>query len=312
MIALLFPGQGMEEPRMGVERSASSVAARALLDAACNATGLDVLRLLTRGGRDLARTEVLQPTLVAVALGALQALEEQGVRGDFVLGHSLGELCAWTCAGGPSATDAVALAAERGRLMAQAAARAPGGMAAVFGSRSDADAALAAGAAHGTLVLAAHNAPDEWVLSGDEAAIAAVVATGAARRLAVAGAWHSPLMEPAVAGFRAALAGHAAPVGHAACAHRAVYVSNRDGEVTAAAELADHLAGQLVRPLHFCRALQGLWARGVTHYVTVGPGRTLRALVRRTLGDTAELHATDDEAALARTVAALLEQRSSR
>ena len=86
---------------------------------------------------------------------------------------------------------------------------------------------------------------------------------------------------------------------------RTTFVSNHSGEVARADEIATHLCAQLVHPVDYCRALRGLHASGVTRFVTVGPGRTLRSLVRRTLGDTVQIYAADEPDVLARTAAAL-------
>src|SRR5262249_40766986 len=86
--ALLFPGPGMDAPCMGLALAEHDPLARALFACASEEAGLDVARLVARGGPGLARTEVLQPALTAVALGAARAVRASGVAVDFVLGHS--------------------------------------------------------------------------------------------------------------------------------------------------------------------------------------------------------------------------------
>jgi [acyl-carrier-protein] S-malonyltransferase len=275
-VALLFAGQGVEPPwidRALLERAAS----RPLVEAASDASGLRAGALLLDGGLALARSEVLQPLLVAACLMAAAAIEEQGVVPALVCGHSLGELSAWAASGAIAATDAIAVAGVRGRLMAREAARRPGGMAAL-GPDVELARVLAAAAPHGRLVLAAENTPHERVVSGDAAAIAAVVAAFPSRRLPVAGAWHSPAMAGAVEELHAALA--AIPRRPA----RAPLVSNRDGAIAAADDVPRRLAEQLVHPVRWTAALATLAARGVTRHVIAGPGRLLRGLVRDNLG----------------------------
>jgi [acyl-carrier-protein] S-malonyltransferase len=266
VIAFVFPGQGADPPWV----DAAMLARPELRDRvalASAATGVDVEQLLRRGGRDLARTEVLQPALVAVCLGIVRTLD---VTPDIVSGHSLGELTAWAASGAISDADAIAVAAVRGRLMADAAARTPGGMVALRDPET-ADRIIASG----ELCLAAHNAPDEVVLSGPRDAIARVLREVPSTRLAVAGAWHSPAMADAVPELSRAL--------HAIARKPGVrFVANRDGAVAAAAAIPELLAQQLVRPIAWVAAQRTL-AETARRWLVIGPGAAVRALARRTV-----------------------------
>jgi [acyl-carrier-protein] S-malonyltransferase len=305
--AFLFAGQGVDPPWVGrcvLERPA----AEPLLAAASRATGVDVPRLLARGGRELADPAILQPALVAACLCVAAELAAAGVAPALVGGHSLGELAAWAASGCVGAVDAIAAAAVRGRLMARQARLAPGGMAAVRGGPAVLARALDAGRALGTIdptghaaappraassaapspgegaqpiVLAAENAPDEHVVSGSAAALAAVLAAVPATRLPVAGAWHSPAMAGAFDELREALAAVPTQTPHA------VLVCNRTGGPADPAALPALLAGQLVHPVRWVTVLGTLRALGAARYVIVGPGKLVRALIRRTLGDVA-------------------------
>jgi [acyl-carrier-protein] S-malonyltransferase len=163
--------------------------------------------------------------------------------------------------------------------MAREASRYPGSMAAVRGGESELRRALEIGCAHGALVVAAENAPDEHIVSGDEPAIAAVVAAVPSTRLAVAGAWHSPAMAGAVDELARALAAVPPQPPHAAL------VCNRTGGIAAPDALPALLAGQLVHPIRWVTVLHTLRALGATRFVIAGPGKLLRSLIRRTLGD---------------------------
>lgn len=247
---------------MGLALARRDARARRLIELASDATKVDLSRALERGGRALARTEVLQPALVAVSLGAAHAMGDPVAA---VLGHSLGELTAACFALDVDDESAIALAAERGRLMAEAAAARPGGMV-----------ALSTPSAPEGLVLAAHNADDEYVLSGDESALRGV--TGGTR-LRVAGAWHSPAMEPAVEPFRA--------LAHRTLAGRTLrvpLVSAVTASTLEADEVADALADGLVSPVRWVGTLRALPSLGITAALCLTPGRLSRALVRRTLG----------------------------
>ncbi|MEP7125727.1 MAG: ACP S-malonyltransferase [Byssovorax sp.] len=299
-IALLFPGQAPRHLLSAVADTAADPRGRALLDRAAAAAQVPCSTLLERGGRALDRTEILQPVLTAVALHAARALFEAGLAPCAVAGHSLGELAAWSAAGAIARDDAVDLAAVRGRLMAREADRSPGGLLALLdGSPAAIERALAAGSPHGHLSIAAWNAPDEILLTGAPAALAAAARVVPSRAIPVAGAWHSPVMAGAVEELRDAL--RRAP--RAALAHP--LVANRDGRVAAEGSIPDLLAEQLTHPICWTRTLETLSALGITDFVTVGPGTVLRGLVRKCLGANTRVHGTEDAAERRRTVAAL-------
>jgi acyl transferase domain-containing protein len=192
---------------------------------------------------------------------------------DVVVGHSLGELGAAVLALGLDDDAAITLAATRGRLMAEAALAAPGGMCAIRGAAAELDQALRLAETEGC-VLAAENTPDERVVSGPEAALVRVLARLGARasRLRTVGPWHSPAMAPAVAPFRARLLD--------ALGDRPLRVPFRSAVGPSsppdAFAVADALARGLVEPVHFAAALAG-----ITRVRALAPSRTLRSLVRR-------------------------------
>jgi len=103
--AFVCAGQGIDPPWITGDLVARA-RSRPLLDAASDATRADIRALVLRGGRALARTEVLQPALATVCLIAAAALDDHGVRPNVVCGHSLGELVAWAAGGHVSACDA--------------------------------------------------------------------------------------------------------------------------------------------------------------------------------------------------------------
>lgn len=275
-----------------------SEAARRLLHHAARVLDVDVERLLARGGRTLERTEILQPVMTAVSLGAGEALRAAGCAPDFVAGHSLGEIAAWATAGALTPVDAISLAAERGRLMAEAATATPGGLVALSGCEEAAvEAALERGRGRGMVALAARNAPDEWVLSGDERALSAVSGT----RLRVAGPWHSPAMQRAATRLRD-YARH--------LPRRALdipLVLGATGQLTSeSADLPELVAESLVRPVQWTAVMATLRARGVRAVVTCGPGKVLASLCRRNLGPEVRTLGTETADHLGRTVTELL------
>ena len=278
--AFLFGGQGTELPRMGLDLAAHVPVAATLLRRAGELAGVDATSVLTQGGPDFARTRVIQPLLTAVGLGAYLALAEAGVSPAFAAGHSLGELAAWAAAGALTVEAAIELAAARGAAMEREATQHPGGMLAIVGcNETKVDELVLLGRRAGSVVVAAHNAPGEWTLAGDAPALTAIAARTAVTRLPVAGAWHSP-----------AMAGAVDDVLHAARARltanrTADVVGNRTGELVAReADVAELLAGQLVRPVQWARTLATLDAAGVRDYVVLGPSKLLRSLVLKNVG----------------------------
>lgn len=275
-VALLFPGQGAEQPGMGLWAASRSRAAEDLLALAGRLVGVDARDVLRRGDPRLRRTEVLQPLMTAVCLAIHEVLVAAGVTGRWVAGHSLGELAAWSAAGGIVARDAVMLAVQRGRAMGAEARARPGAMLALTGcNEAELGRALAMGRSRGVVALAAHNAPDEWVVSGERPPLQAIAAAFPSTWLPTSGAWHSPLMQGAVAALSSAFAELELRPTRVAmvCAQYGRIVS--DGEIRAA------LVGQLTEPVRWASCIETLVEHGMTHAITVGPGKQLRGLMRR-------------------------------
>ena len=236
-------------------------------------TGLDLVALGTTASAEQVRaTEVAQPLLTAVALLSGRALLA-GRTPDVVCGHSIGELSALALAGVMTDDDAVALAAGRGALMAEAAAARPTTMAAVLGGTLDEADLAAAG-----LEVATVNVPGQVVVGGPVDALEAWTPPAGARvrRLDVAGAFHTSAMAPAVDGFAALVAGTATQ--DALCD----VVANGDGAVLRdGRELMSRLVGQLTSPVRFDLCLQAL--TGATDAVELAPAGVLAGMAKRAL-----------------------------
>jgi [acyl-carrier-protein] S-malonyltransferase len=283
MNVFLFPGQGSQETGMASDLFKADAPFRELVRRASERAGGDLEKICLRGpDRELTRAKNLQPLLVCVSLGWLRRLLENGVLPEKILGHSLGEISALAAAGIVSFETAVDIAAKRGELMDAAAARVPGGMAAVISVQRDAVLRLLARKFTGAqIVLANDNAPNQIVVSGGVAALeqfASFVAAeklGQCRRLAVAGPWHSPLMAQARREFSSWLdtIEFRAP--------RAPVIFN----VTAAPEndpqkIRRLIARNLVEPVRWRAAMASLRGAGELSLFEVGPGRVLSGLAR--------------------------------
>jgi acyl transferase domain-containing protein len=228
-------------------------------------------------------TRVAQPALGAVSLAAWRVLELFGVRGDLFAGHSYGELTALCAAGRLGAEDFFALSVLRGRLMAAAEGGDAGAMLAVLAPLDDITRVLAEEGLD--LVLANRNAPAQTVLSGPTPVIDKAEAAFAARRLmtrrlAVAAAFHSPLVAGARGPLRTALEEVAFRPGAAVFANSTA--APYPEEPAAARDL---LAGQLARPVEFVAEVEALHAAGSRCFLEVGPGARLTGLVGAILGD---------------------------
>jgi [acyl-carrier-protein] S-malonyltransferase len=299
--AFLFPGQGTD-----IMTSVSAFASclphfGELLERAARMAGTTTERIFGRGGRELSSTRLAQPTLIALCLALTEALSREGIQPRFAAGHSLGELAAWSALGALRAEDAVDVAAERASLMAREAGQHPGSMLALVNAceRSVED-ALALGRTRGSLVLAARNAPDEWVLSGDAPALTVVACAHRCVRLSTDGAWHSPAMAGAVPGVARALGA----VRRSPLTGRLVL--NRGGRVAEHEDaLPDVFAEQLVLPVDWMAVLRTLWNLGVRRFVTVGPGKVLRGTLRKNFGAEVSVLSTDTPGELERTIGEL-------
>jgi malonyl CoA-acyl carrier protein transacylase len=224
-------------------------------------------------------TAMQQPALLLCSLCAWDA--EPPTDAVAAAGHSLGEYAALVSAGALGVDDAVLLVAERGAAMDAAARENPGGMTAFLGGDPTAVEALAADIG---LTVANDNAPGQLVLSGSlemlDAAEARASETGArAKRLDVAGAFHSPLMAPAAERLAAAL--EQTPFDHG---DLPVFCNSSAAPFT---DPRAELAGNLLKPVRWRQTLLALRAAGVERFVELGPGNVLSGLVKRTLREVA-------------------------
>jgi malonyl CoA-acyl carrier protein transacylase len=269
--ALLFPGQGshaegMDEPYRG----------HPLFERGLELLGHDPFERLDEG------TRFQQPALFLCSVAAWDAWRaeapDDAAEAVAAAGHSLGEYAALFAAGVVGFEDAVALVGERAAAMQAAADLAPGGMVAILGG--DQQAVLALAAREG-LIVANDNAPGQLVLSGAMDAIeranelAREETGGRARRLDVAGAFHSPLMEPAAGRLAAAL--------ERTAVQPARFPVYSNGSAAPFTDVRRELAANLLRSVRWRETLLALRAAGVERFVELGPGAVLTGLVKRTL-----------------------------
>ncbi len=300
----MCPGQGAQKVGMGKDLAERFPAARHTFEAIDEALGVSLSRLMWEGPEDeLTLTHNTQPAILAHSAAVYAVVRERLGAVAAGAGHSLGEYSAYVAAGSLSAPDAAQLVRRRGALMHEAGTSRPGAMSAVLGldqAAVDTACSVASGA-DGVAVAANLNSPDQIVISGDPVAVTrageACKAAGAKRviPLKVSGAFHSPLMAPAVPGLEAALA--AAPF----AAPAFPIVANASAEpVRTVPEAVRLLSAQLTAPVRWIECMRSAAALAPdATYIELGPGSVLSGLLRKilpgaksvTLGTAAEVEA---------------------
>jgi len=283
-LAFLFPGQASQYPGMGKELAEKFPAARRVFEEADESAGFPVSQLCFEGSEEaLKLTENTQPAILTVSTAAFRALEEKGVRPDYVAGHSLGEYSGLVAAGTMRFADAVRAVHHRGRYMQEAVPAGVGAMAAILGlSRAQVE-QICKKAADGEVVAPANwNSPEQTVISGHATAVKRAVeiasASGAKRAvvLPVSAPFHSPLMMPA----QQRLEEYLRKIDFEPL--RVPLVTNVDADLIEGGEEArGALVRQVSLPVRWEESMRELIQLDVTTFVEVGPGRVLSGLLRQ-------------------------------
>lgn len=281
-VAVVFPGQGSQFAGMA-DPWADHPAGRAVLEEASQVLGSD----LVTDCRDeslLGTTAFTQPALLACDVAAFRVLEAVSGSGTWIgtAGHSLGEFAALVAAGVLSFADALRVVVVRGREMQRAGEERPGTMSALLGIGTPEASALCEEARGDDVLLVANeNSPQQVVISGSVAAIERAEALCTERRiravrLRVAGAFHSPLMEPALAPLARAIDAvtFATPLFPVA--------ANVTGELAAdPGTMRTLLTRHVVSPVRWEACAQALRAAGTETFIEAGPGDVLTKLAKR-------------------------------
>lgn len=280
--ALLFAGQGAQFVGMGKDLAEAHPTAKSLFAQADEALGYGLSEICFSGPEEaLVRTEHAQPAIYLVGWVALQLLHEQSPSLAFeaTAGLSLGEFTALAAADSLGFEDGLRVVRRRGELMQDACEASSGGMAAIVGlDEENVRAVCEQTGVH----LANLNCPGQIVVSGDadkmDAACEAAKAAGAKRAipLPVAGAYHSPLMQPAQTGLAEALAkvGLQSP--------RVPVFSNVTGQAHGGADtIAATMVEQVTSSVRWEACIRAMIADGVTRFIELGPGTALTGFMRR-------------------------------
>jgi len=286
-VILLFPGQGSQKPGMGKDLAAAFPAARDVFEQIDSALGFALSTLCFEGPADeLTRTSNAQPALFAHGAAAWAAVRDMlANRIVAAAGHSLGEVTAHHAAGSLTVDAGARLVRQRGETMYDIGSERPGTMAAILGKLSVPidDICAQASREAGLVVPANYNTDEQVVVSGEiagvERAMDLAKAAGAKRalRLAVSGAFHSPLMEPVELAFSGA-------IGNTTFADPEfpVYSNVTAQQCTSAADARTLLLRQLTSPVRWSdevRAMEAAFPDSL--YVELGPGNVLCGLVSR-------------------------------
>lgn len=290
MRALVFPGQGAQYVGMAMELAERHPIARDILGQADDILGMALSDIIANGPEsELTRTDISQPAILTASWMAYSVLARhlEPLLFSATAGLSLGEYTAHCAAGSLSFADALTLVRIRGQAMQQAADAVPSGMVALIGGDEQQAAELCEACAEGDVLTVANlNSPGQVVIAGAEGACQRAVAAAKehgfrrALPLPVAGAFHSPLMQPAAERLRAALADttFSDP--------RVPVYTNVDAQPLSQADaIAETLERQLTSPVRWQDSVLRMHADGIQTMWELGPGKTLCGMIQRTAKD---------------------------
>jgi [acyl-carrier-protein] S-malonyltransferase len=280
MKAFVFPGQGAQFVGMGKDLYDQNAQAKELFEQANEILGFRITDLMFEGeDEDLKQTRVTQPAIFLHSVILAATLDN--FRPDMVAGHSLGEFSALVANKALSFEDGLRLVFKRAMAMQKACEIQSSTMAAIIGME-DSQVEKVCKEIDEIVVAANYNSPDQIVISGSipgiDAAVEKLSALGARRamKLAVGGAFHSPLMEPARVELEAAI--QAAPFADPICP---VYQNVNAHPSSEPANIKANLVSQLTSPVRWTQTVKQMIADGATSFTEVGPGKVLQGLIKK-------------------------------
>ena len=281
MKAYVFPGQGAQFVGMGKNLYDGNEECRAMFEQANDIIGFRITDLMFAGTpEDLKQTRVTQPAIFLHSVILAKYMGGQ-FKPDMVGGHSLGEFSALVAAGAMSFEDGLRLVIARANAMQRCCEKTPSTMAAVLKLDDKTVEDICASVEGEVVVPANYNCPGQLVVSGTNEGVARVCelvkeAKGKALPLAVGGAFHSPLMEPARVELAEAIEKTAFSRPVCPCYQNVDALPHSDP-----AEIKRNLLMQLTSPVRWTATVQHMMADGATEFIEVGPGTALQGMVKR-------------------------------
>ncbi|MEA1947934.1 MAG: ACP S-malonyltransferase [Thermodesulfobacteriota bacterium] len=283
--AFLFPGQGSQSVGMGLDFYQEYDSVREIFDMAEEITRINISKLCFKGPFDeLTQTVNLQPSVTAVNLACLSAIEKEGVRPDVSAGHSLGEYSAMHASNIISKEDTIKLVFKRGALMHREATRYKGAMHAIIGLPINTVEELVAEVQQeGIVAVANHNTEQQIVITGAPDMVRKVSSLAASQGakaipLKVSGAWHSELIKGAQQTFSDFMESipFNTPERPVLFNVTADYVKDTDA-------IKSIMVRQLCNPVKWYDLVCRLMSENVEVFVEVGPGKVLTGLIKKIL-----------------------------
>ena len=278
--AYVFPGQGSQFPGMAKELYDGNAKGKELLEKANDILGFRITDIMFEGTPDdLKATRVTQPAIFLHSVVLAKCYE--GFRPDMVAGHSLGEFSALAAAEAISFEDALRLVYIRATQMQLCCEKVPGTMAAIVGLPDEKVEEICS-SCEGIVIPANYNCGGQVVISGEKTAVEQacekVKAEGAKRALplAVSGAFHSPLMEPARVELGKAI--EETRIVEPICP---IYQNVSAQAVTDPQTIKKNLLAQLTSPVRWTQSVRNMLADGADYFMEIGPGTVLQGLVKR-------------------------------
>lgn len=278
--AYVFPGQGSQFPGMAKALYEGNAKGKELLEKANDILGFRITDIMFEGTPDdLKATRVTQPAIFLHSVVLAKCYE--GFRPDMVAGHSLGEFSALAAAEAISFEDALRLVYIRATQMQLCCEKVPGTMAAIVGLPDEKVEEICS-SCDGIVIPANYNCGGQVVISGEKTAVEQACekakAEGAKRALplAVSGAFHSPLMEPARVELGKAI--EETRIVEPICP---IYQNVSAQAVTDPQTIKKNLLAQLTSPVRWTQSVRNMLADGADYFMEIGPGTVLQGLVKR-------------------------------
>lgn len=278
--AYVFPGQGSQFPGMAKALYEGNAKGKELLEKANDILGFRITDIMFEGTPDdLKATRVTQPAIFLHSVVLAKCYE--GFRPDMVAGHSLGEFSALAAAEAISFEDALRLVYIRATQMQLCCEKVPGTMAAIVGLPDEKVEEICS-SCEGIVIPANYNCGGQVVISGEKTAVEQACekakAEGARRALplAVSGAFHSPLMEPARVELGKAI--EETRIVEPICP---IYQNVSAQAVTDPQTIKKNLLAQLTSPVRWTQSVRNMLADGADYFMEIGPGTVLQGLVKR-------------------------------